>query len=123
MILQDDPIPPRIEWFVDIIGGTEGWMLIGCGIMTLIWFLYEGYRKGGLIRPKKEECKYDEVSRALKVMSYLGIFFGMLVLATAAVGMIYDIPPSSKMDPDFGYDRLTSIVLIILGFFMFIKPV
>ncbi len=122
MLLQDASTSSNIDWFVNTFGGKDGWLLIGCGIMTLIWFLYEGYRKDGFLRPKKEEWEYDTVSTILKILIFSGIFLGLLSIATAIVSMVYKIPPCSNCPEFTSYDKLTSITLLILGMIMFIKP-
>jgi len=111
-----------LNWFEN----SAAWLLIFGGLMALTWLGYERKRKKGFIRTKTEEWEETEVTKFLRGMSYLGILLGIIMIWSAVVGMINDIPPSFKYADRFpgeGYDLLTSISLIIVGFTCFFKPI
>jgi hypothetical protein len=112
------------EWFQNTFADSAAWMIILCGAMFLVWFFYEGIRKG-FWKSKKEEWNLDTVSKGLKIVIFLGIFIGMLMIATAIITMIADLPPSFKYrdNVEDHFDWLTSISLLIFGLVMFIKPI
>jgi hypothetical protein len=112
--------------FVNIFGDSAAWMLIFAGAMALIWFFYEGYRNKGFLRGKKEEFdKYDEISKILKIIILAGMILGAIEIATGIVTMMLNIAPSDAFAARVGaerYDLFTSLLLIILGISMFLKP-
>ena len=111
----------KIDWFVNTFGGKDGWILVACGFLFLIWFLYEVYRRKGFIHSKKEEWDLD-ITVPLKLIIYLGVILGLIAIGTSIVGMVYDIPPSDKMEFLGKNDKFTSVLLLIVGFIIFIKP-
>ncbi len=65
----------------------------------------------------------------LKVFVVLGIVLGVIMVSTAILTMVKDIPPSFEYRDNPGtnsrdnhFDWLTSISLLVLGLAMFIKP-
>ena len=123
MILQNEFLDTFVEWFAD----SGAIMLVLCGLMALVWFFYEGVRRGW-VKPKGEEWERDKVSRTLKVIIGLGIILGVIAIVTGIVTMVMDIPPSfayRDKPTDFAndhFDWLTSIALIVMGIAMFLKP-
>lgn len=116
--------PPELDSFINTVGDSGAVMLIFAGIMAFVWFLSEGYRRGGFLRPKKEEALHDELSSIFKVIVYLGIIIGLLVIATGIITIWLNIAPSENYANNVGphYDMLTSVSLILMGFAMFLKP-
>lgn len=115
--------PPELDSFIRTVGDSGAIMLIFAGIMAFVWFLSEGYRRGGFLRPKKEEALHDELSTIFKIIVFLGIFIGLLVIATGIITIWLDIPPSENYAVNRPhYDMLTSVSLILMGFAMFLKP-
>ncbi|WP_457557242.1 hypothetical protein [Candidatus Harpocratesius sp.] len=112
-----------LDLWVKIFGDSGAWMLIFCGLMALVWFFYEGMRRGW-IRRKKEDWEMDSVSRFLKFLIFLGILLGLINVITAVITISLDIPPSYAYRDNIGnhYDLLTSISLLVMGLAMFIKP-
>ncbi|MHA1776017.1 MAG: hypothetical protein DRO88_07465 [Promethearchaeia archaeon] len=112
-----------LDLWVKIFGDSGAWMLIFCGLMALVWFFYEGMRRGW-IRRKKEDWEMDSVSRFLKFLIFLGIVLGLINVITAVITISLDIPPSFAYRDNVGnhYDLLTSISLLVMGLAMFIKP-
>ena len=114
----------KLQWFIDVFGDSSGGVLLFCAIMALIWFFNEAYRQGGFLRPKNEEWDRDEVTMVLKIMIYAGLILGLIVIGTAAVSLIYDIPPTSKYGLNVApeADTFTVVLLFIMGLTMFLKP-
>ena len=119
MILQNE----FLDAFVRLFADSGAIMLVLCGLMALVWFFYEGVRRGW-VKPKGEEWERDKVSRALKIIIGLGIILGVIALCTGIVTMVMDIPPSNAYANNHGehFDWLTSIALIVMGIAMFLKP-
>ena len=129
MLLDFDSI---LAWWMSVFGDSAAWLLIFSGMMALVWFFYEGVRRG-FVKPKNEAWERDKVSRFLKVFVVLGIVLGVIMVITAILTMVKDIPPSNAYrdalltNPDANsrgnhFDWLTSISLLVLGLAMFIKP-
>ncbi len=116
-----------LELWINVFGDSGAWMLIFCGLMALVWFFYEGMRRGW-IRKKKDEWEMDNVSRFLKFIIFLGILLGLINIITAVVTIWGNIPPSfayrdnPTLNAQNHYDLLTSISLLVMGLAMFIKP-
>ncbi|MHA1392096.1 MAG: hypothetical protein ACTSRZ_01230 [Promethearchaeota archaeon] len=111
-----------LNWFQN----SAAWLLIFGGLMALTWLGYERKRKKGFIRIKTEDWEETDVTKFLRAMSYIGIILGIIMIWSAVVGMINDIPPSFKYADKFpgeGYDLVTSISLIIVGLVCFFKPI
>jgi len=119
MILQNELLDTFVNWFAD----SGAIMLVICGLMALVWFFYEGVRRGW-VKPKGEEWERDKVSRTLKVIIGLGIILGVITLLTGIVTMVMNIRPSLAYESKHGsqFDWLTSIALIVMGIAMFLKP-
>ena len=124
MILQAGLYEKFVELFVD----SGAIMLVICGLMALVWFGYEGVRRG-FIKSKNESWERDTVSRVLKIIILFGLVLGVVVLTTGIMTMVLNMPPSFKYR-DFGgvalsqnhFDWLTSIALLVMGVAMFLKP-
>lgn len=112
--------------FVDIFGDSGAWMLVFAGLMAVVWFFYEGYRNGGFIRRTKEDFdKFEDVSKALKAIIFLGMLLGLITIMTGVVTIMLNIPPSFKFAEVVGENRadlFTSVLLILMGIAMFLKP-
>ena len=119
MILQAGLYEKFVEIFVD----SAAIMLVICGLMALMWFGYEGVRRG-FIKPKNESWERDTVSRVLKGIILLGLILGIVVLTTGILTMVLNMPPSFKYRDLHGnnFDWLTSIALLVMGVAMFLKP-
>ncbi len=121
-ILQDET-NKFLTGFVNLFADSAAIMLVICGLMALVWFFYEGVRRGW-VKPKGEEWERDKVSRALKVIIGLGIILGVITLLTGIVTMVMNIRPSLAYERLYGshFDWLTSISLLVMGVAMFLKP-
>lgn len=112
-----------VGWWESAFGDSGAIMLVLCGVMAMIWFFYEGVRRG-FVKPKNETWERDTVSRILKIIILLGIILGVIMVITAIMTMVRNIPPSYAYRDNIGdhYDLLTSISLLVMGLAMFIKP-
>ncbi|MHA1819877.1 MAG: hypothetical protein ACTSU2_16135 [Promethearchaeota archaeon] len=122
MLLQEEELWQRIlNWFPR----SAAWMLIIGGFVALTWLGYERKRKKGFIRIKTEDWEETEVTKFLRVLSYTGIFLGIIIIWAAIIGMLNGIPPSFKYRDVTGnnYDIVTSVSCIVVGLVMFFKPV
>lgn len=115
-----------IAFWDTVFTDSGAWMLIFSGLMALIWFFYEGVRRGW-IRRKKDDWELDSVSRFLKFLIFIGIALGLVTIVTAVMTMIRNFAPSYAYaarypDKEQAFDLLTSISLLVMGLAMFIKP-
>jgi len=112
-----------INWFPR----NAGWMLLMGGVMAITWMGYETKRKQAFFKRKfkKEDWEEVEVSNFLKVLSYLGLVLGVILIWAAAVSAANNIPPSNIYETRFGtqWDWLTTISCLIVGIVMFLKPI
>ena len=109
--------------WVTLFADSAAILTVLCGVMALIWFFYEGVRRG-FVKPKNEAWERDKVSRILKITIFGGIILGVICVITAIVTMVMDLPPSFAFRDNVGnrFDWLTSITLLVMGLAMFLKP-
>ncbi|MHA1669411.1 MAG: hypothetical protein ACTSV5_02410 [Promethearchaeota archaeon] len=111
--------------FLDWVAQSAGVMVFISAFIALTWLGYERKRRGSFTRrtasEEGEEKKFD-LSKFLKILSYLGIIVGILDIWAGAMGLILDIPPSFKYAA-IGADHFTCIFLIVIGIAMLFKPV
>jgi hypothetical protein len=112
-----------INWFPK----NAGWMLLISAAMAFTWMGYETKRKQAFFKRnfKKEDWEEVEVSKFLKVLSYLGLVLGVILIWAAAVGAINNLAPSTQYNNRYGqtWDWLTTITLFVTGVVMFLKPI
>ena len=48
-------LPSDLQSFAGTFGNSAAWMLLFAGLMSFIWFISEGFRRGGFMRPKKRK--------------------------------------------------------------------
>ncbi len=114
------------DWFPE----SAAWLLIFVGLVALTWMGYERKRKGGFVRIEKEEWQRDvKVTKFLRILSYFGIFVGVIVVWAAFDGLMNNIAPSFKYAANpangelpNGANYFTSVVLLLLGFVCILKP-
>jgi len=117
----------QIEFF-NWVAQSAGVMVFISAFIALTWLGYERKRRGSFTRKKASEGGKDkkfDLSRFLKILSYLGIVVGILDVWAGAMGLILNIPPSFRFAAitENGADHFTCIFLIVIGIAMLFKPV
>ena len=124
MILQFD----FTEHILKPLGGFAGFFIFILGIMWFVYAAYETKRRKSFKKRKVEDWDFD-ITRALKILTYIGFIIGLLGLISGVAGLMFDIPPSTayeanaiKLGEDPGRSLFTSIILIVFGILTFVKP-
>jgi hypothetical protein len=111
-------------WFFNWVAESAGKFVLITGFIALTWLGFERKRRGSFLKRKTEEDKKFDITKFLRVLSYLGLIVGILDIWAGAVGLILDIPPSFKYgDITPHADHFTCIFLIVMGIAMFFKPI
>ena len=112
------------EFFLKPVAELAGFFVLILGIMWFIYTAYEAKRRGSFKKRKVEDWNFD-ITKFLKILSYLGFVAGIFAILSGAGGLILNAPPSRAFEANFGYTAslFTSIFLIILGLLTFLKPV
>ena len=123
MILQTE-YWDLIKIFFDWVGQSAGIMVLLAGLLAITWLGYERKRRKSFTKKDVDEYEFD-TTKFLRVLSYLGLILGIFCLWSGITGLILDIPPSFKYAEVTANsnDTFTSILLIILGIVMFLKPI
>ncbi|MFX0080755.1 MAG: hypothetical protein ACFE94_03285 [Candidatus Hodarchaeota archaeon] len=116
------------EWdftdnFLKPLGEFGGFFMIILGIIWVIFVAYETRRRKSFKKRKVEEWDFD-VTKFLKILTYLGFLIGLFSILTGAAELMFDIPPTNRFE-DVNGDAtsvFTAIMLIILGILTFVKP-
>ncbi|MFX1377464.1 MAG: hypothetical protein ACFFA4_00070 [Promethearchaeota archaeon] len=106
--------------FLGLLGRMAGFFVLILGIMWLIFGIYEAKRRGSVKKRKVEDWDM-KVTKALKVLTYLGIILGVFCIISGVGGLTEDVPPSIN----FVSGRVsifTSALLIIFGILTLLKP-
>jgi hypothetical protein len=105
------------------LGKLGGWIILLLGIIWLIFAAYETSRRKSFKKRKVEEWDFD-VTKFLKVLTYIGFIIGLLAIISGFSGLMFDIPPSVAYAAETENSRnlFTSILLIIFGILTFVKP-
>ena len=113
-----------VQAFFDWVAHSAGIMVILVGLIAITWFGYERKRRGSFLKKKVDDSEYN-ITKFLRVLSYLGLVLGIFCIWSGAMGLILDIPPSFKYAEvtENGADHFTCIFLIVMGLVMFLKPV
>jgi hypothetical protein len=123
MILQ---IWDIFQGFFDWVAESAAIMLILAGVIAITWLGYEMKRRRSFTKRKVDEYEFN-VTKFLRILSYLGIIVGIFCIWSGAVGLLRNLPPSFKYEelygPNAGANHFTSISLIVLGIVMFLKPI
>ena len=109
------------EFFLKPVAELAGFFVLILGIMWFIYTAYEAKRRGSFKKRKVEDWNFD-LTKFLKILSYLGFVAGIFAILSGAGGLILNVPPSKAYIGD-GASLFTSIFLIILGILTFLKPV
>lgn len=99
---------------------AAGFILVILGVMWLIFGIYEGKRRGSYKERKVKDWDY-KITKFLKGVTYLGFLVGIIGIITGVSGIILNEPPSLAYASD-SVNYFTSILLIIIGLFTFLKP-
>ena len=112
-----------VNFWENAFGDSAAILTVLCGLMALIWFFYEGVRRG-FVKPKNESWERDKVSKILKIVIYLGIILGIICVITSIMTIVGNLPPSDAYAANVAneFDWLTSITLLVMGLAMFLKP-
>ena len=102
------------------LANMAGFFLLILGVIWLVYGVYEAKRRGSAKKRKVEDWDFD-VTKFLKVLTYLGIFIGILCILSGVGGLMYNIPPSVAFQSG-EVSIFTSALLIILGILTFLKP-
>jgi len=100
-----------------------GFLILVLGVMWLIYAVYEAKRRGSFKERKVEDWNFD-VTKFLKVLTYLGIVVGVFSLISGIGGLILDQPPSVaySLNTQPNKSLFTSIFLIVVGILTLMKP-
>ncbi len=104
--------------------GYAGFFLLLLGIMWFINASYEANRRESWRQLTGVDDWDFDITKVLRVMTYLGFIVGILCIIAGAVGLILNVAPSIAYAATTGDERnvFTSVYLIIFGFFAFMKP-
>lgn len=105
------------------LGKLGGFMMLILGVMWIIYAIYETKRRKSFKKRKIESWDFD-VTKFLKVLTYLGFIVGLLSIISGVAGLMFNTPPSVayELNSEIGRNMFTSIFLIIFGVFTFLKP-
>ena len=122
MILQID-YWDLIRSFFDWVGESAAIMMVLSGVMAITWVGYERKRRGSFTK-RKVDADFV-VTKFLRVLSYLGLILGVLVVWSGAVSLIMDIPPSFEYRDvtEDAANHFTSIFLIVIGIAIIFFPI
>jgi len=110
--------------FFDWIAESGAIMLILAGLIAITWFGYESKRRRSVTKRKVDEYEFN-VTKFLRVLSYLGIIVGVFCIWSGAVSLLRGLPPSFAYRDNVANEvnHFTSISLIVIGIVMFLKPI
>ena len=111
------------EVFLRPLAELAGFFVLLLGIMWLVYAIYETMRRGSFKERKVEDWNFD-VTKFLKILTYLGLVVGILGILSGVGGLILDQAPSVAYASNTQGARsmFTSIFLIILGILTLLKP-
>ena len=104
------------------LGEFGGFFMLLLGIIWLLYAVYETKRRKSFKKRKVEDWDFD-ITKFLKVLTYLGFFVGLLSIVSGVSGLMFDIPPSvAYANFEDSRNLFTSIILIVFGVLTFVKP-
>ncbi len=111
------------EVFLRPLAELAGFFILLLGIMWLVYAVYETKRRGSVKKRKVEDWNFD-VTKFLKILTYLGLVVGIFGLLSGVGGLILDQAPSVAYaaNTQDAKSIFTSIFLIILGTLTLLKP-
>ena len=113
-----------VETFFNIIAQSAGFFLIILGFMWLIFAAYEALRRKSWRKLTKVDDWDFDLTPFLRILTFLGFVVGIICIVSGAAGLILNDPPSIayRIETSDSVNYFTSIFLIILGLFTFLKP-
>ena len=108
------------ENFLRPLARFAAFIILILGVIWIIFALYEAKRRGGFKKRKTEDYDLD-VTKFLKGLTYLGFIVGIFAILSGVGGWVLDEPPSIAYSLNHA-SIFTSIFLIIIGIFTFLKP-
>ena len=111
------------EVFLRPLAELAGFFILLLGVMWLVYAVYEAKRRGSVKKRKVEDLNFD-VTKFLKILTYLGLVIGIFGLLSGVGGLILDQAPSVAYaaNTQDAKSLFTSIFLIILGTLTLLKP-
>ncbi len=111
------------EVFLRPLAELAGFFILLLGIMWLVYAVYETKRRGSVKKRKVEDWNFD-VTKFLKILTYLGLVIGIFGLLSGVGGLILDQAPSVAYaaNTQDAKSLFTSIFLIVLGTLTLLKP-
>jgi len=112
------------DWILKPLGQMAALMVFLLAIIWMAYGLYEGRRRGSFKKRDVEDWDF-KITRFLQILTYSGFFVGILSIITGAAGLILNLPPSiayANVTAN-SVNLFTSIFLIALGIFTFLKPI
>ena len=112
------------ENFMRPLAEFAGFFILILGVIWIVYAIYETNRRGSVKKRKVEDWNFD-VTKFLKVLTYLGFVVGILSIICGVGGLILNQPPSVAYaaNTQDAASIFTSWFLIILGLLTFLKPV
>jgi hypothetical protein len=102
------------------LGELGGFFMLLLGIIWLLYAIHETKRRKSFKKRKVEDWDFD-VTKFLKVLTYLGFIVGLLCIISGVSALMFRIPPSvAYLEND--RSLFTSILLIVIGILTFVKP-
>ncbi len=110
--------------FFDWIAESGAIMLILAGLIAITWFGYESKRRRSITKRKVDEYEFN-VTKFLRILSYLGIVIGVFCIFSGAVSLLRNLPPSFAYRDNVANEvnHFTAISLIVIGLICFLKPI
>ncbi|MHA1147068.1 MAG: hypothetical protein ACTSR8_02375 [Promethearchaeota archaeon] len=121
MILQTSI---KDDFFVPL-GQFAAFMVVILGFFWLIFAAYEANRRKSWRKLTGVDDWDFDVTKFLKFLTFFGFAVGIVSILVGAAGLIFDLPPSiayASASGNEGAHLATSLLLIILGFLTFLKP-
>ena len=111
------------ESFLRPLAEFAGFFTLILGAMWLVYAVYESKRRGSVKNRKVEDWNFD-VTKFLKLFTYLGIVVGIFGLLSGVGGLILDQAPSVAYaaNTQDAKSIFTSAFLIVLGILTLLKP-
>ena len=113
-----------LQSFTDVVlvslANLAAYFVLILGIMWMIFGIYEGKRRGSYKERKVKDWDF-KITKFLKGLTYLGFIVGIICIVSGVAGIMLHEPPSVAYPYD-DVNYFTSILLIIVGVFTFLKP-